>query len=285
MRPCPACLQTQSQLIGELQNTFQGSLSRSAYDLVHCKSCDIVYLSPLPLASDLDTMYSALQFDYHSEESVGPIMEFYTNRVRALRGALGSDTGGHKPFSVLEIGAGPAWVTRAAKSVQADSLTVAQDVSPEMAQKCPWVDHYIVESTDAKALDQWGPYDVISLTHVIEHVPDPVATLRRAGDLSRGLIFITAPHRPVAWKGTIEEWRTYSYNHVPAHLQYFSEQGMVETAQRAGLQVIHWDASAEEGQAFEAWLGRPETPVNRTGLRMTRLRSILSSLAKPLLGG
>jgi hypothetical protein len=58
----------------------------------------------------------------------------------------------------------------------------------------------------------------------------------------------------VAWRGSIEEWRKYSYNHVPAHLQYFSKRGMKTAASLAGLRLRHWDASAEEGQAFEAWL-------------------------------
>jgi len=53
---------------------------------------------------------------------------------------------------------------------------------------------------------------------------------------------------------TIEEWRKYSYNHVPAHLQYFSKHGMETAAKGAGLRLRFWDAAAEEGQAFEAWL-------------------------------
>ena len=251
MRPCPVCREERSVSVGELQNTFVGPQSRASYDLLHCRSCDIVYLSPLPLESDLDEIYKGTpQFDYHSDEDVAGIMKFYTDRIKALRAALGRQ----QRFAVLEIGAGPAWVTRAAKSIQPDCLTVAQDVTSEMALKCPWVDHYLVDSTEARDLDQWGPYDIISMTHVIEHVPDPVATLRRAKQLSRGLVFITAPHMPAHWQGTIEEWRKYSYNHVPAHLQYFSEKGMKNAAKAAGLGLRLWDANAEEGQAFEAWL-------------------------------
>jgi hypothetical protein len=41
---------------------------------------------------------------------------------------------------------------------------------------------------------------------------------------------------------------------VPAHLQYFSKRGMKTAAGLAGLRLRHWDASAEDGQAFEAWL-------------------------------
>ncbi len=250
MRPCPICGQATSLRIGELQSTFHSPLIRAGYDLAHCKSCDMVYLSPLPLQEDLDTLYSALQFDYYTPESIPPVVAFYCSRMRALSTALGHP----KKLSVLEIGAGPAWMSRAAKAVHPAASTVAQDVSSEMAEKCPWVDRYLVASADAPEIDQSGPYNVISLTHVFEHVPDPVGMLRRLKRVSDGLIFITAPHRPMAWQGTIEEWRKYSYNHVPAHLQYFSKRGMKIAAGLAGLRLRHWDARAEGGQAFEAWL-------------------------------
>jgi len=250
MRPCPICGDATSVRIGELQSTFHTPLIRSGYDLAHCMSCDVVYLSPLPLQEDLDTIYNAVQFDYYTPESIPPVVEFYCSRMRALEAALGNP----KKLSVLEIGAGPAWMSRAAKAVHTAASTTAQDVSSEMAEKCPWVDRYLVTSADASEIDQRGPYNVISLTHVFEHVPDPVGMLRRLKGVSNGIIFITAPHRPVAWRGSIEEWRKYSYNHVPAHLQYFSKRGMKTAADRAGLHLRYWDASAEDGQAFEAWL-------------------------------
>ena len=250
MRPCPICGQAAGVRIGDLHSTFHAPLVRSDYELAHCQSCDVVYLSPLPLEEDLNTIYSATQFDYYTPESIKPVVEFYCDRMRALDAALGYP----KKLSVLEIGAGPAWMSRAAKTVDPESTAVAQDVSSEMAEKCPWVDRYLVDSADSPEIDQRGPYNVISMTHVFEHLPDPVGMLQRLKRVCNGLIFITAPHRPVKWAGTIEEWRKYSYNHVPAHLQYFSKLGMEAAAQRAGLRLRYWDASAEEGQAFEAWL-------------------------------
>jgi len=99
---------------------------------------------------------------------------------------------------------------------------------------------------------------VVSMTHVIEHLADPVEMLRRLRPITRGVVFITAPHRPAKWDGSIESWRTYSYNHVPGHLQYFSESGMRLAAAAGGFTLDYWDAKSEEGQAFEAWL-RPKS--------------------------
>ncbi len=272
MRSCPICSGSAAVNLGELSNTKIAPLARSSYDLAHCRECDLVYLSPLPSERDLEILYiDELQFDYYTEESSRSVVEFILSRLRAvLEGIKVGDTrtvlerAGLKkahlkrPLSVLEIGAGPAWMSRAAKSFSPDSLTVAQDVTPEMASKCPWVDHYVVGFTDAPEIDAYGPYDVISMTHVIEHLPDPVGMLRRLRPITRGIVFLTAPHRPVKWDGSIEGWRTYSYHHVPGHLQYFSEQSLRRAAEASGFSLAYWDATSEDGQAFEAWL-RPQT--------------------------
>jgi hypothetical protein len=86
-----------------------------------------------------------------------------------------------------------------------------------------------------------------------------VTVIRRCKSLLRqgGVIFITAPHRPVGWKDDTSDialWEKYSYNHVPAHIQYFSEKSMRTLADKAGCTLDHWSHDHEEGQAFEAWL-------------------------------
>jgi SAM-dependent methyltransferase len=148
---------------------------------------------------------------------------------------------------------------RAAKAVDPNNVTVAQDISPEAVQKCPWVDFYVLGDLLDPRIDQRAPYDVISLTHVIEHLVYPVEVIRRCKSLLRqnGVIFITAPHRPIGWRdgeANVGLWEKYSYNHVPAHIQYFSKKSMRALAERSGCGLDHWSHDSEDGQAFEAWL-------------------------------
>jgi hypothetical protein len=93
------------------------------------------------------------------------------------------------------------------------------------------------------------------MTHVIEHLVDPQAMLADvAARLGKGgRLFVTAPFRPTGWRpgDGLAPWLTYSYLHVPAHVTYFSREWFDQIAPRHGLEVVHWDASHEEGQAFE----------------------------------
>ena len=123
-------------------------------------------------------------------------------------------------------------------------------MSTECLNRCPWVDRYFVGPLDA--LPERGPYALISLTHVIEHLADPAAMLAQIADLLApgGKAFITAPFRPTGWKVQqgIAPWREYSYLHVPAHITYFSRRWFKEHA--SGLKIAHWDETHENGQAF-----------------------------------
>jgi hypothetical protein len=165
---------------------------------------------------------------------------------------------------------------RAAKIINSRSVTVAQDISWEAVETCKWVDHYIVGEITSKLTEIKGyaPYQIISLTHVIEHLPDPVDTLRKCSELldEKGMIFIAAPYRPKGWNqsSAFNLWEKWSYSHVPAHPQYFNEKSMKRCAEQSGLDLVFFEASADQGQALEAWLARAGTALNSLLNRITR---------------
>ncbi len=261
VRSCPVCGKSRARIIGQLKKTFLLSLSKGEWDFVQCKHCELLYISPEPSATDLRTIYvESGQFDdpaYTDPARVALIIEYMDG---CFRGVV--ERSGHRAndaVAVLEVGAGLAWMCRAAKAVNPDNVTVALDISPEAVHKCPWVDFYILGDILDTRMDERAPYDVISLTHVIEHLVDPVEVIRRCKSLLRqhGVIFVTAPHRPIGWRDSETEiavWEKYSYNHVPAHIQYFSKKSMRKLAEKAGCTLDHWSHNSEEGQAFEAWL-------------------------------
>lgn len=256
---CRACgRRTRLTNLGHVDATHPGPFHTRDFKLILCPRCEVVYLDPAPTADDLRTLYeNSVQFDdphYTDGERVARMLEYYTSAIRNL--GLLPPQGGR----ALEIGAGYAWVSRAAKQIDGSIVTVAQDVSGEVAEKCPWVDRYHVGTVST--LDERERFHLASMTHVIEHLVDPAAML--AAISSRlapgGKLFVTAPHRPTGWnpEAGIAGWREYSYLHVPAHVTYFSRKWFEQVAPRHQLRVEHWDASHEGGQAFELLLVRAD---------------------------
>ena len=268
-RNCPVCdiPPEPADLINSLEvNHYnQQALERKAYDLTYCACGDLIYLSPLPSREDIETMYAkSHQFDaLDSVDSPyrGPraaaVLEYTTSRLLEILRVMDVPTSSF--LRVLEVGAGLSWMCRAAKIVNGQNLTVAQDLTSEAVAECIWVSHYVVEDLmTSRAIDQHGSYDVVSLTHVFEHLAEPVAMLERLRGLlsDRGIVFITAPYRPLGWqRGTdVAEWQSWSYNHIPAHIQYFAQGSFEKAARAAGLEVALWDHHQDGGQAFEGWL-------------------------------
>lgn len=254
---CAACGQSKRPLevLGEVQPTQEGVFSVDTFRLVHCKDCDVVRLEPVPTSGDLRLMYEeSIQFKdatYTDPERVASILGYYGNCLDNHRLTPGPGV------ASLEVGAGLAWVSRAIKQRQAAAVTWAQDVSSECVNDCAWVDHYRVGPLDS--LDPQLRFHLISLTHVIEHLADPRSVVRMLARklLPGGRLFITAPFRPTGWRrGTpFDAWLNYSYLHVPAHISYLSQRWFQLVARECGLRLLHWDASHEQGQAFEAVLG------------------------------
>jgi 2-polyprenyl-3-methyl-5-hydroxy-6-metoxy-1,4-benzoquinol methylase len=259
-RDCPVCggPWAKAKFVGPLGRT--GGSSGRTYDLVECTACGLIYLSPLPLKQEFDDLYiHNTQFDseVYTGKRAHRIVEFFEDRLAAMSSHIGAAN-----LRILELGGGLSWMCRAAKLRDPSTVTVAQDISQETVNTCTWVDHfYLGEIEDVMdRLAAHGPYHIISMTHVIEHVPEPAATLALCREVLRpgGFLFVTAPYRPKVWEParSMAVWESWSYNHVPAHLQYFHEQSMKTCAARANLRMKHFNDREDDDQAFETWLAR-----------------------------
>ena len=146
-RDCPLCGSAGNGTthLGSLKATVEVELERYRYDLVCCNACALLFLSPAPSPRDLRTMYvDSVQFGdavYTDPERIRGIVEYMTDCLTRMSGR--ARRGRRDPIAILEIGAGLAWMCRAAKLLDPRCRTVAQDISPEATARCAWVDRYV----------------------------------------------------------------------------------------------------------------------------------------------
>ena len=265
-RPCPVCGNSQKSrqvIIGELRPTFNFTKNKPpVFELVECRVCKTIYQTPLPSNEVFHEMYvDTIQFtsDTYVGERSKMVTEYFKTAAKSMMHKMQKDCG----IKVLEIGSGLSWMCRAIKELDNKSYTIAQDITPECKDICTWVDKYVVGSCEDnfELLKSKGPYDIISLTHVIEHLSYPVDFLVLIVPLlsPEGILFITAPYQPVNWKNAnndIKMWQAWAYNHVPGHLQYLTQNSVNIISNITDLKVLAYDNSHEGGQAFELMLGK-----------------------------
>lgn len=96
-------------------------------------------------------------------------------------------------------------------------------------------------------LDDYPPdwnasFDVITMSHAIEHVPDPAAALRRLYEIVKpgGSIWIALPNcQSLGFRVFRSHWRGL---HAPYHLCMISRGQLEKLLQLAGFDSIQWQA-------------------------------------------
>jgi len=173
-RDCPVCNNSKdnSKLIGVLNGTDAPFKNPYKFELSHCNSCDLIYLSSLPHKNELFKIYTEhTQFDCddYRGERAKMALEFFTGRVNAIIQHANLDK---ENLTTLEIGGGRSWLSNAVKNISKNNFTVVNDITSELVGQLPWVDqHYIGDIEEMESsLKKHAPYQIILMSHVFEHI-------------------------------------------------------------------------------------------------------------------
>jgi SAM-dependent methyltransferase len=89
-----------------------------------------------------------------------------------------------------------------------------------------------------------GGFDAVTLSHVIEHVPDPVACLDKCRQILKPggrVVLLTPNFLSLGHHRFGRDWRGLE---PPRHLHIFSPDALAECARRAGLTVVRSGSTA-----------------------------------------
>ncbi len=211
-------------------------------ELWRCAACDLVQRSPLPSATEIDALYAG---DAHYGDELRQSEAEFLARERTLLEDLAAK-GVRGPL--LDVGAGAGYILRAGLergwSVEGIELSRpnAERIAAELGVRVHNVDF------SAAPLEP-GTFGLITFSHSLEHLPDPVGALRRARELLApgGHIHIAVPHWNAAKRRVAGGRIAWIYPH---HLVYFTARTLTRALKAAGLSVEHRDTRPMLGRDY-----------------------------------
>jgi SAM-dependent methyltransferase len=214
----------------------------NGYDVIFCERCGFRHAVPLPhpeaMAKEYrETYYTEEKptFLAHAGEDQAWAELAQTDRLEIFERILGPAR-----RRLLDIGSGPGFFL---KTAQDKGWTVKGiEPSQQAAAHARGLGIDVVEGffgpDTAAAL---GQFDVINLTNVLEHVPEPIAILEAARGILRagGVICVNVPNdfsplqiAAAATRGTGEWWIA-----PPHHLNYFDFATLANLLERLRFRI------------------------------------------------
>ena len=210
------------------------------FELARCRSCDVAFVTNPPTADELEHLYS---FDsgYHVSfrddaketahrfalaERQYALLARYCERGRCL------DVGAAAGFFV-KTAADHGW--------DAHGIELSKDTS-RLARERYGVD--VRSARLEETASEPASFDAITLWDVIEHVHDPLDTMRRVASLLKpgGVVLILTPNLDGLFaRGSYKVARRIDYWPAvapPGHLFQFSAKSLTSLLERVGLTVL-----------------------------------------------
>jgi SAM-dependent methyltransferase len=219
----------------------------TAYDLYHCRVCDTSQASPLTVDVEVyDAIYAQIEKIPGYERYVGYARSLPTERCAldhlasledvywAIREQLRSRPEKPQELRVLDAGSGQGHLAYALARAGYDVHGV--DVSEVAVAQATTRFGELFEHADVRefARTRRATFDVVTMTEVIEHVPNVSALVSSVLELLRpgGELLVTTPNKTSFAANAV--WGT---ENPPVHLWWFSENSMTALGGRLGSDV------------------------------------------------
>lgn len=265
---CPLCGGIGDILYSEMQDRMFAVPGN--WPLKKCPSpeCGLCWLDPSPVEADIPMFY----VNYLTHERNDPNQQFSLRLYSLLYGGymvasyvpsalLGLNKARHqmshmflndmKPGRLLDVGCGNGVFLRrmhdlgwSVTGIDFDSKAI------ENARKLHDGGLTFMNTDLSGARFTNDSFDAITMSHVIEHVPDPVALLGEARRILKpgGRLVVTTPN--VQSFGHEKFRDCWSGLDAPRHLQVFSLPALQKCAHKAGFDDINTGTSAAQADGF-----------------------------------
>lgn len=227
--PCPVCSTASGRWVARHLD-FRG------VQIYHCGVCDFLWSDPFPSPAqlaDYDQGKYELPGDPEHSSRYAEKAEIAQGQFEFIRRALPMTLEG---LRVLEIGCGPGFLLHEFRRRGAACLGLEPDAAAAAYAREAFSLTVREEDFRSPTLRPHA-YDLILLSHVFEHLPDPVGALARLHDLLApdGLVFIEIPREDLS---VFALRRSGGYRSCASHLFFYGPESFQRLAEEQGFRFL-----------------------------------------------
>lgn len=210
------------------------------YSVVRCTNCGLVYLNPRPSEAEIARYYGEEYKPFQEIAGILGMIERIVVRVRTERLKKWVKKGGR----ILELGCGTGYYLASIRDTNLWEVA-GVELSPYAANFARGKLGLPVSTGtifDAAFPDEI--FDAVIMRHVLEHVPNPSATMQEIYRVIKrdGRLILTVPNiETIEIKFFKASWHGWS---LPTHFYLFSPETLSELLKKTGFVVEKLDYSA-----------------------------------------
>ncbi len=234
MPGCPLC-HTNTNAHHALAHDIEYHTTENAFDFYLCENCDVLFIDPM-LADRLSDIYPRNYYSFaRSRRSLAVLAKEWLDKIgfrKLLRELPGSE------LSLLDIGGGTGWLLDLMKSVEPRiTATSIVDLDKDAGMRAEQAGHCYYRGR-FEDTDPVGPFDLILMLNLIEHVADPRAILLKAKSLLKptGRVLIRTPNFD-ALDARLFRHRSWAGYHTPRHFILFRRESIERLCTECGFQI------------------------------------------------
>lgn len=223
---CDLCGADDTSLLLKAKDINQAK--RGLFNVVRCKKCGLVYVNPRPTKREIGKFYPKTYYVGPSDAERG-IDKFQYGRMKKIKKFK-------KTGRILDVGCGPGYFLAVAKKNgwKTQGVEVSK-IAAGYAKKKFGINVFAGELLDAGYPNEY--FDVVTLWHVLAHLPNPSETLTEANRVLKkdGLLVLTVPNITGFQAKVFKEY--WFHLDVPRHLYFFGSGVLRQMLRKSGFRA------------------------------------------------
>lgn len=241
------------------------------YTLLLCPGCGSGRIEVFPSAAVLSAHYDRSYYGGGESKFAAPLQALVNLSVRRRARSIRRYLPGPGPLAVLDIGCG-----RGDLLLELGRTGVTGTGLERALLDSRFESPAIEYRTGELGEQRFAPhsFDAVVIWHVLEHLPDPQATLEAVGEILKpgGVLVIAVPNNS-SWQAGFFR-NAWFHIDAPRHLHFFGHQGMERLLQRQGYTTL----ASTTSDGVQNIFGFMQSALNRMApRRANRLYQLMRS--------